>query len=111
MLGCAGHDTWDPPPHLYSNRTVDTACLASNGHHPSCAIELKKQAPVPSVRLYDVVVDPAERNDVASQNPMIVDQMLAKIAAYNATAIPVSWPGGDAECDPALRDGAWGPWK
>ena len=64
---------------------------------------------MPSVRLFDVIADPEERHDVSHFFPEIVDQMLAKIAAYNATAVPVQFPGGDVRCNPELRGDVWGP--
>ena len=64
----------------------------------------------PSVRLYDIVSDPTESYDVADYFPNVVDEMLGKIAAYNYTAVPVSWKEFDPNCDPAKNGGVWGPW-
>jgi len=64
----------------------------------------------PSVRLYDVVADPTESAEVSEFFPEVVDEMLAKIAAYNYTAVPVTWRKFDCNCDPAKNGGVWEPW-
>nr|CAB3223226.1 arylsulfatase B-like [Phallusia mammillata] len=109
--GDPGYSSIDPPPTLYRNQTVDTSCLVSDGYHPDCKEPLKAPEPLPSVRLFDITADPSENVDVAKYFPLIVDEMLGKIAAYNKTAVPIAWPGGDKNCDPALQDNVWGPWK
>ena len=64
----------------------------------------------PSVRLYDVVADPEERIDLAPFFPLVVEILLGRIASYNETSVPVSYPPCDVTSDPQLRDGVWGPW-
>lgn len=66
--------------------------------------------PLPSLRLFDVLADPEERHEVSKYFPEVVDVMLAKIAAYNKTAVPVDFPPGDIRCDPTLRGDVWGPY-
>ena len=66
--------------------------------------------PQPSVRLYDVEADPTESYDLAPYFPEVVDDLLGRIAAHNATAVPISFPKCDPAADPGLRQGVWGPW-
>ena len=66
--------------------------------------------PQPSVRLYDVEADPTESYDLAPFFPEVVDDLLGRIAAHNATAVPISFPECDPAADPGLRQGVWGPW-
>ena len=92
---CLGHDEIQPAPVLTHNKK--TAGNAGDNKQPS-------------VRLYDIEADPTESFDVASYFPRLVDEFLGKIAAYNFTAVPVSFPDCDPLSDPSLRDGVWGPW-
>ena len=84
--------------------------MTSDGYDFECKPSISVEEPVPSLRLYDVIADPEERHDVAKYFPEIVDEMLAKLAAYNKTAVPYQFPGGDVRCNPALRGDVWGPW-
>ena len=65
----------------------------------------------PSVRLFDVEADPSERFDVTKYFPYVVDALLGKIAAYNWTAVPVTFPPCDPQSDPQLHGGVWTPWQ
>ena len=63
------------------------------------------------VRLFDVVKDPSERNNVASSHPDIVDQMLRKISEYSRNTIPYKWMQLDCLSDPDRHGGAFRPWS
>lgn len=68
--------------------------------------------PVDGVLLYDVVSDPAETTDLASEHPDVVKRLTLAILALNATAVP---SGGvcappDPRQRPALHNGTCVPW-
>ena len=56
--------------------------------------------------LFDMDSDPCEYHDVAAQHPDVVQQLKARLAAYQATAVaPVKGEG----CTPVITKGAWRP--
>ncbi|KAJ8254725.1 hypothetical protein GJAV_G00196470 [Gymnothorax javanicus] len=63
-----------------------------------------------SVWLFNITGDPYERYDQAEQRPDVVKALLARLAHYNRTAIPVRYPAEDPRANPELNGGAWGPW-
>ncbi|XP_026865448.2 arylsulfatase I [Electrophorus electricus] len=63
-----------------------------------------------SVWLFNITADPYERHDLGKQRPNVVKQLLARLAFYNRTAVPVRYPAEDPRADPSLNGGAWGPW-
>lgn len=77
----------------------------------SSAIALGLHAATP-VYLFNLTADPEERNNVASSNAAVVQQLLDRIAAYNATAVPARFPAPDPAGNPAVqgRD-YWAPWQ
>ena len=60
--------------------------------------------------LFDIENDPNEREDLSDSNPGIVRFLLDRLAYYNSTAVPVSFPERDPEADPAKHGGVRGPW-
>ena len=60
--------------------------------------------------LFNLENDPYEHNDVSDDHPDIVKNLLTKLAAYNATAVPCIFPDVDPKSSPDLHGGAWGPW-
>ncbi len=64
-----------------------------------------------SLYLYNITQDPQERNNVASQNPRIVQELLTRVAEYNQGAEPARYPPADPNGNPASqgRD-YWAPW-
>lgn len=40
----------------------------------------------------------------------MVQQLLARLAYYNQTAVPVYFPPDDPRANPNQHDGAWVPW-
>lgn len=63
------------------------------------------------VRLYNVVDDPFERNDISDEHPQVVNVMLTKLADYYDASVPPRYPAYDLRADPALGDGVWRPWR
>ena len=62
------------------------------------------------VRLYNIKEDPSERKELSNAYPEIVDSLLLKLAEYNSTAEPVSFPRRDFNADPKYHDNFWQPW-
>ena len=64
--------------------------------------------------LFDIEADPLELCNLAVSRPHEVERLLARLQAYNDTAVPAQSPPGDPAADPANRTGAekgfWGPW-
>ncbi|XP_027697801.1 arylsulfatase I [Vombatus ursinus] len=63
-----------------------------------------------SVWLFNISADPYEREDLAAQRPDVVRSLLARLAYYNRTAIPVRYPAENPRAHPDFNGGAWGPW-
>ena len=61
--------------------------------------------------LYDVVADPTERVDLAPTHPELVAQLLAALAAFNASAPPQAHSAQDPAAAPARHGGFWTPWR
>jgi len=62
--------------------------------------------------LYNIKMDPEERNNLASEDPQMLSDMRAKLAKYQATYFNPDrggvWPGA---CETAMNEygGFWGP--
>ena len=63
------------------------------------------------VRLYNVVDDPFERNEISDAHPQVVNIMLTKLADYYDASVPPRYPAYDLRADPSLGDGVWRPWR
>lgn len=63
-----------------------------------------------SVWLFNITADPCERRDLAEQRADVVQQLLARLAHYNRTAVPVYFPPDDPRANPSRHGGAWVPW-
>uniref|UniRef100_A0A3P8X3L0 Sulfatase N-terminal domain-containing protein n=1 Tax=Cynoglossus semilaevis TaxID=244447 RepID=A0A3P8X3L0_CYNSE len=63
-----------------------------------------------NVWLFNITADPYERQDLAHQRPDVVQQLLARLAYYNQTAVPVYFPPDDPRANPSHHSGAWVPW-
>ncbi|KAM7305582.1 arylsulfatase B [Ixodes scapularis] len=60
--------------------------------------------------LFDLSKDPCEYNDVAGQNPEVVEQLLEKLARYEATAVKPENLPGDPRSNPSLHNNVWVSW-
>ena len=65
--------------------------------------------PKAAIRLYNVVQDPEERDEVSALNPKMVDFLLRRLQHYQRNAKPIVFPDDDPKCDPGPKE-AWGPW-
>ncbi|KAM9789462.1 arylsulfatase I-like [Neosynchiropus ocellatus] len=70
----------------------------------------QKSSASKSVWLFNITADPYERQDLADLRPDVVRQLLARLAHYNRTAVPVFFPPDDPRADPSNHGGAWVPW-
>ena len=61
--------------------------------------------------LYDVVGDLTEQHDLAAEMPALVAQLLARLAAINATNVPQSNSPADPDSNPSRFGGVWTPWR
>lgn len=98
LTGDPGHGDWVPPQVL-------THFHSSWWHLERNTGEKRK-----SVWLFNITGDPCERHDLAVQRPDVVKELLARLALYNRTAIPVRYPPDDSRANPNLNGGAWRPW-
>ena len=60
--------------------------------------------------LFNIAEDPYEYYDLSESQADIVEQLLDHLQAYNSTAVPVKYPPGDPNADPALHNGIWTNW-
>ena len=60
--------------------------------------------------LFNIAEDPNEYHDLSESQPDIVELLLDRLQAYYSTAIPVKYPPGDPDADPALHNGTWTNW-
>lgn len=63
-----------------------------------------------NLQLYHIETDPYERKELSSMFPQVVNDLLQKLAAYNATSVPCRYPPIDKNANPKLHGGYWGPW-
>ncbi|XP_021175602.2 arylsulfatase I isoform X1 [Fundulus heteroclitus] len=70
----------------------------------------RKSAAHRNIWLFNITADPFERRDLADQRPDVVQQLLARLAYYNQTAVPVYFPPDDPRANPSRHGEAWVPW-
>ncbi|XP_047225334.1 arylsulfatase I-like isoform X2 [Girardinichthys multiradiatus] len=63
-----------------------------------------------NVWLFNITSDPFERQDLADQRLDVVQQLLARLAYYNQTAVPVYFPPDDPRANPSRHGETWVPW-
>ena len=65
-----------------------------------------------TAKLYNLSVDPWERDDISAQHPDIVARLTARLAEWGATARDPYYRTAtvDPKSDPALRNNSWTPW-
>ncbi|KAM9844969.1 arylsulfatase I-like, partial [Aulostomus maculatus] len=103
LTGDPGHGEWVPPQVLptlpgrwWNLERAFTTSHESSSHK--------------NVWLFNITGDPYERQDLADQRPDVVLQLLARLAYYNQTAVPVYFPPDDPRANPNDHGGAWVPW-
>ena len=106
LTGEQGDDRWIVPPESHDgDPQIEDFELNKSGFYPGVQQSNAKQ-----VQLFNIKYDPYERVEVSDLYPAIVDELLIKLAKYNATAVSVSFPPDDHRADPKLHGGFWQPW-
>ncbi|KAM9350107.1 arylsulfatase I-like [Symphorus nematophorus] len=103
LTGDPGHGDWVPPQVLpsFPGPWWNLERAHSSLHKPSA---------LKNVWLFNITADPCERRDLADQRPDLVQQLLARLAYYNQTAVQVYFPPDDPRANPSHHGGAWVPW-
>lgn len=60
--------------------------------------------------LYHIPTDPCEYNNIAGENPDIVQHLLDRIDFYRSSMIAPENIPADPKGNPIYHDGIWGPW-
>ncbi|KAM6919749.1 arylsulfatase I-like [Lycodopsis pacificus] len=103
LTGDPGHGDWVPPQVLPT--------LPGRWWNLERAVSLfPKSSALKNVWLFNITADPCERRDLADQRPDVVQRLMARLAYYNQTAVPVYFPPDDPLADPSRHGGAWVPW-
>ena len=105
LTGEVGDDRWIKPPESQTVSQIDPSEFNQEGFYPGYQRYDSK-----SVQLFNIKYDPYERVEVSELYPDIVNELLGKLAKYNATAVPVNFPPDDHRADPKLHGGFWQPW-
>ncbi|XP_028283037.1 arylsulfatase I-like [Parambassis ranga] len=99
LTGDPGHGDWVPPQVL--------STLPGRWWNLERASFYKSHK---NIWLFNITGDPYERQNLADQRPEVVQQLLARLAYYNQTAVPVYFPPDDPQANPDRHEGAWVPW-
>ncbi|GAV06245.1 hypothetical protein RvY_16266 [Ramazzottius varieornatus] len=103
--GRSADDWYEPPGGLNTSLIVSTpGAIRCESSEIPCDPNL---APC----LFDVVVDPCERNNIAADNPDVVELMMEKLLAYNSTALPSMFLPNDPRAHPGLHGGLMASWE
>lgn len=103
LTGDPGHGDWVPPQMLPTS-------LPGRWWNLERSILYQKSSVHKNIWLFNITGDPYERHDLADQRPDVVQQLLARLAYYNQTAVPVYFPPDDPRANPSQHRGAWVPW-
>ncbi|XP_035490847.1 arylsulfatase I-like isoform X1 [Scophthalmus maximus] len=103
LTGDPGHGDWVPPQVLPTlpGRWWNLERTFPSHHKPSAH---------KNIWLFNITGDPYERRDLADRRPDVVQRLLARLAHYNRTAVPVYFPPDDPRANPSRHGGAWVPW-
>ncbi|XP_034090979.1 arylsulfatase I-like [Gymnodraco acuticeps] len=104
LTGDPGHGDWVPPQVM---STLPGRWW--NLERPVFPLPKSSSAPK-NVWLFNITADPCERQDLAAQRPDVVQQLMARLAFHNQTAVPVYFPPDDPRANPSRHSGAWVPW-
>ncbi|XP_022532063.2 arylsulfatase B [Astyanax mexicanus] len=92
LTGYPGCPLWFPPPGVAGGKGVSVT-----------------PEPLKQVMLFNIELDPEERNEISAHHPETVNFLLRRLEHYQEQAVPITFPLDDPGCDPE-RTGAWGPW-
>ncbi|XP_050925759.1 arylsulfatase I [Lates calcarifer] len=103
LTGDPGHGDWVPPQVLPT--------LPGRWWNLERSISSSHNSPThKNIWLFNITGDPYERQDLADKRPDVVERLLARLAYYNQTAVPVYFPPDDPRANPSQHGGAWVPW-
>ncbi|KAM4727776.1 arylsulfatase I-like [Anableps anableps] len=103
LTGDPGHGDWVPLQMLPTLPGRWWNLERSSSH-------LYKSPAHKNIWLFNITADPFERQDLADWRPDVVQQLLARLAYYNRTAVPVYFPPDDPRANPSHHGEAWAPW-
>jgi hypothetical protein len=89
----------------------DADCVSSASAPPAPAFRVWPLHNM-TVQLFNLTVDPWEREDVAAQFPEVVARLTERLAQWGMTARDPYWRTAqvDPRSNPAKRNGTWTPW-
>ncbi|KAJ8022134.1 Arylsulfatase B [Holothuria leucospilota] len=61
--------------------------------------------------LFNIKEDPNEYFDLSDKRTDKVKELFDRLSYYYKGAVPVSYPGGDPNCNPALHNNTWTNWE
>ncbi|XP_035663830.1 arylsulfatase B-like [Branchiostoma floridae] len=93
LTGYPGNGSWMPPP------SSDLICEESD------------DPPGQHLWLFNIREDPEERTDLSKKYPLVVQDLLEKLAAYKKSSVPIFYPPPDPRANPALHGDLWSPWE
>ncbi|CAH1786463.1 unnamed protein product [Owenia fusiformis] len=112
ITGDPGNGSWIPVPK------ATTSGIETNSISPYMDTEMVPEDayttygdPKKNLWLFDIENDPNEHHDLSDDRPDIVDALLKRLAAYDASAVPCRYPKDDPKANPELHGGAWVPWE
>jgi len=83
----------------------------------TCSYSGKVPSDLDTPHLYHLATDATESNDVATENPQIVSQLMSELQKYiDSACTPLNMLPAGRKCDPAATAaakavGAWTPWQ
>lgn len=85
--------------------------ITCKGHVPSPSTNSTSNCnPIKSPCLFNIVNDPCETTNIASQYPMLLKQLEQQVAYYGSIAKTPRNKPGDPNCNPAHFNGTWTWW-
>ena len=102
---------WTPPPEsgLAPRPPPDGPGVACHGVSP-CSFP-NSTLILGGTLLFDIEADPLEEHDVATANPAVVQQLLARLQEFNASNIPQDNSAMDPASSPRRFHNVWTPWR
>lgn len=111
LTGNPGFDEWVKPPELDNIVSKSYPSDSSKAEWVYPNDKLDDYTPrIAKVQLYHIDTDPYERDELSHLFPHVVSDLLHKLSAYNATAVPCRFPPADKKSDPRYHGGYWVPW-
>ncbi|GAU91883.1 hypothetical protein RvY_04058 [Ramazzottius varieornatus] len=112
ILGTTYNGDWDGwyPPEGETSRTR-TEERATTICGPVPKVRATSCQPMRSACLFNVEKDPCEHTNLADDKPEVVQRLMNRLKAVNATVMPPRNVPADPQGSPRLYGYAWSPWK